>query len=98
MNIDYLDKNNENIEKNKNDISSNLSKIDTNKSDISSNLIKINSNEDDILYNLSEIKYIKNNKSTQYLKTFIIFYFMNQKPKSILEIYFMKKYLMLMLV
>ena len=31
INIDYLDKNNENIEKNKNDISSNLSKIDTNK-------------------------------------------------------------------
>ena len=71
-----MDKNNENIEKNKNDISSNLSKIDTNKSDISSNLIKINSNEDDILYNLSEINYIKNNKSTQYLKNIynILFY------------------------
>ena len=49
INIDFLDKNNENIEKNKNDISSNLSRIDTNKSDISSNLIKMNSNENDIL-------------------------------------------------
>ena len=33
---------------------------------ISTNLIKINSNEDDILYN--EINYLKNNKSTRYLK------------------------------
>ena len=34
------------------------------------------SNEDDILYNLSEINYIKNNKSTQYLKNIynILFY------------------------
>ena len=45
ININYIDKNNEDIEKNKNDISSNL--------------IKINSNEDDILYNLSEINYLK---------------------------------------
>ena len=35
---------------------------------ISTNLIKINSNEDDIAYNLNEINYLKNNKSTQYLK------------------------------
>ena len=40
----------------------------TNKNNISTNLIKINSNEDDILNNLNEINYIKNNKSTQYLK------------------------------
>ena len=68
-NINYIGKNNEDIEKNKNNISANLEKIDENKNDISTNLIKINSNEDDILYNLSEIKYIKNNKSTQYLKS-----------------------------
>ena len=40
----------------------------SNKSNISTNLIKINSNEDDIFYNLNEINYLKNNKSTQYLK------------------------------
>ena len=45
ININYIDKNNEGIEKNKNDISNNL--------------IKINSNEDDIVYNLSEIDYLK---------------------------------------
>ena len=31
-------------------------------------MIKINGNEDDIAYNLNEINYLKNNKSTQYLK------------------------------
>ena len=62
ININYIDKNNEDIEKNKNDISANL--------------IKINSNEDDIAYNLSEIDYLKKNKSTQYLKNVynILFY------------------------
>ena len=55
INIDYLDRNNE-------------ERIDINKNDISTNLIKINSNEDDILFNLNEINYLKNNKSTQYLK------------------------------
>ena len=90
ININYADKNNEDIEKNKNDISnnlrkintnegnisSNLGKINTNEGNISTNLIKINSNEDDILYNLSEINYIKNNNSTQYLKNIynILFY------------------------
>ena len=92
VNIAYLDKNDISlkINTNKEDIASNLGKIDTNKDDISSNsgkistnegkissnLIKINSNEDDILYNLSEINYIKNNKSTQYLKNVynILFY------------------------
>ena len=56
------------INNNSSDILSNLTKINNNSSDISSNLIKINSNEDDILYNLNEINYLKNNKSTQYLK------------------------------
>ena len=90
ININYLDKNNEDIEKNKNDIltnlaqistntgdiSSNLGKIDTNKNNISTNLIKINSNEDDILSNSSEIDYIKNNNSKSYLKNIynVLFY------------------------
>ena len=84
ININCIEKNNEDIEKNKNDISTNL--------------IKINSNEDDIAYNLSEIDYLKKNNSTQYLKMYMIIYFMIRKPKSILEIYFMKKYLMLTLI
>ena len=90
INIDYLDKNNENIENNKNDISTNLGKIDTNKNyissnlgkidtdtnNISTNLISININEDNIAYNLSEINYIKNNNSKSYLKNVynILFY------------------------
>ena len=61
INIDYVDRNNE-------------ERINTNKNDISTNLIKINSNEDDILSNSSEINYLKNNKS--YLKNIynILFY------------------------
>ena len=51
----------------------------SNKNNISTNLIKINSNEDNILYNLSEIDYLKKNKFTQYLKTFIISYFIMKK-------------------
>ena len=53
-------------------INNNLDDIEnsvlTNKNNISTNLIKINSNEDNIAYNLNEINYMKNNKSTQYLK------------------------------
>ena len=65
INIDYLDRNNDNNEK-----------VDTNKNNISTNLIKINSNEDDILSNSSEINYIKNNISKSYLKNIynILFY------------------------
>ena len=77
INIDYVDRNNEErINTNKNDISSNQSKIDTDKNNISTNLIKINSNEDDILYNLNEINYIKNNNSKSYIKNIynILFY------------------------
>ena len=61
INIDYLDRNNE-------------ERINMNKNNISTNLIKINSNEDDILSNLSEINYLKNNKS--YIKNIynILFY------------------------
>ena len=81
-----------------NTILSNSSKIDANKNDISTNLIKINSNEDDILYNLSEINYIKNDNSKSYLKNVYNILFYDKKHKSTLEIYFMKKYLMLMLI
>ena len=65
INIDYLDRNNE--------------QVDTNARDISSNLIKINSNEDDILYNLNEINYLKNNKS--YLKNIINILFYNNNEQ-----------------
>ena len=41
--------------------------------------MKINSNEDDIAYNLSEINYLKNNKSTQYLKNVHNILFYNKK-------------------
>ena len=41
ININYIDKNNEDIEKNKKDISSNSKKISTNEGNISSNLKKI---------------------------------------------------------
>ena len=66
INIDYLDRNNE-------------ERINTNKNNISTNLIKINSNEDDILTNLNEINYLKNNKS--YLKNVynILFYNNNEQ-------------------
>ena len=67
-NITYLDKNHISlkIEKNKNDISSNLGIINTNKN-------SIEDNDTDIAYNLQEINKIKNNKT--YLKIYIIFYF-----------------------
>ena len=67
ININYIDKNNEDIEKNKNNISTNL--------------IKINSNEDDILYNLYEINYLKNNKSAIYLKNVYNILFYNKKAQ-----------------
>ena len=82
INIDYVDRNNEErINTNKNDISSNLSKIDTNKNNISTNLIKMNSNEDDILSNSSEIDYIKNNNSKSYLKNVYNILFYNEKTQ-----------------
>ena len=78
INIDYLDRNNE--------------QVDTNTRDISSNLGKINSNEDDILTNLNEINYLKNNKSTQYLKNVynILFYNNNEQISFKDEIFYEK--------
>ena len=68
INIDYLDRNND-------------ERINTNKNNISTNLIKISSNEDDILDNLNEINYIKNNNSKSYLKNVynILFYNNNEQ-------------------
>ena len=77
INLDYIDRNNE-------------ERINTNKNDISTNLIKINSNEDDILYNLNEINYLKNNKS--YLKNVynILFYDSNEQISFKDEIFYEK--------
>ena len=79
INIDYIDRNND-------------ERIDINKKDISTNLIKINSNEDNILTNLNEINYLKNNKSTQYLKNVynILFYNNNEQISFKDEIFYEK--------
>ena len=82
--INYIDINNEDIEKNKNNILTNL--------------INISSNEDNIASNLSEIDYLKKNNSTQYLKNVYNILFYDKKPKSILEVYFLKKCLMLIII
>ena len=71
LNIDYVDRNND----------GNNEQVDTNARDISTNLIKINSNEDDILYNLSEINNIKNNISKSYLKNVYNILFYNDKTQ-----------------
>ena len=68
INIDYLDKNNE-------------ERIDTNKNNISTNLVNIRGNEDNIAYNLSEIDYIKNNISKSYLKNVYNILYYNIKEK-----------------
>ena len=69
----------------------NLSKITTNTGDISSNLIKINSNEDNIAYILSEINYLKNNNSTQYLKNVYNVLFYDKKTQVSFRDYFFEK-------
>ena len=84
INIDYLDRNND----------GNNEQVDTNKNNISTNLIKINSNEDDILYNLSEIDYLKNNNSKSYLKNVynILFYNNNEQISFKDEIFYEKEF------
>ena len=81
INIDYVNRNNE-------------ERINTNKNNISTNLIKINSNEDDILYNLNEINYLKNNKSKSYLKNVynILFYNNNEQISFKDEIFYEKEF------
>ena len=76
---------NNNLTDSENDISSNLGKIKT-------NLININTNEDNIAYNLNEINYLKNNKSTQYLKNVynILFYNSNEQISFKDEIFYEK--------
>ena len=78
ININYIEKNNEDIEKNKNDISSNL--------------LSINSNKDNIVYNLNEINYLKKNKAIQYLKNVynILFYNNNEQISFKDEIFYEK--------
>ena len=68
INIDYIHKNNE-------------ERIDTNKNNISTNLINIRGNEDNIAYNLSKIDYIKDNISKSYLKNVhnILYYTVKEK-------------------
>ena len=82
INIDYLDRNND----------GNNEQVDTNTRDISSNLGKINSNEDDILTNLNEINYLKNNNSKSYLKNVynILFYNNNEQISFKDEIFYEK--------
>ena len=76
---------NNNLTDLENDISSNSTKIKT-------NLININTNEDNIAANLEEINYLKNNKSTQYLKNIIniLFYNNNEQISFKDEIFFHK--------
>ena len=68
--------------------------VDTNKNDISTNLININTNEDNIAYNLNEINYLKNNKSKSYLKNVynILFYNNNEQISFKDEIFYEKEF------
>ena len=80
INIDYLDRNNEQVDTNTRDILSNLGKINTNVTDISSNLEKINN--------------IKNNSSKSYLKNVynILFYNNNEQISFKDEIFYEKEF------
>ena len=92
INVDYLDRNNnEQVDTNARNISTNLSKINDNKNSISTNLIKINSNEDDILTNLNEINYLKNNNSKSYLKNVYNILFYDRKTQVSFKKYFFEK-------
>ena len=77
ININYIEKNNEDIEKNKKNISSNLLEISTNKGNISSNL--------------SEINNIKNDNSKSYLKNiYNILFYDNKTQISFRNLFFEK--------
>ena len=77
--VDYIDRNNE-------------ERINTNKNNISTNLINIRGNEDNIASNLNEINYLKKNKHTQYLKNVynILFYNNNEQISFKDEIFYEK--------
>ena len=79
IDIDYVDRNNE-------------ERINTNKNNISTNLINIRGNEDNIASNLNEINYLKKNKHTQYLKNVynILFYNNNEQISFKDEIFYEK--------
>ena len=79
INIDYLDRNNN-------------EQVDINVRDISSNLGKINTNVTDISSNLNEINYLKNNNSKSYLKNVynILFYNNNEQISFKDEIFYEK--------
>ena len=81
INIDYVDRNNN-------------EQVDTNTRDISTNLIKININEDDILTNLNEINNIKKNNSKSYLKNVynILFYNNNEQISFKDQIFYEKEF------
>ena len=81
INIDYLDRNNE-------------ERINTNKNNISTNLINIRGNEDNIASNLNEINYLKNNISKSYLKNVynILFYNNNEQISFKDEIFYEKEF------
>ena len=78
INIDYVDRNNN-------------EQIDTNTRDISTNSIKINSNEDDILANLNEINYLKNNNSKSHLKNVYNILLYHRKTQVSFKKYFFEK-------
>ena len=84
-NITYLDKNDVSlkIDKNKNDISSNLGIINTNKN-------SIEDDDADIAYNLREINKIKNNKT--YLKNVYNILFYDKKTQIDFKNLFYEKY------
>ena len=81
ISVDYIDRNND-------------ERIDINKKDISTNLIKIISNEDDISSNLEKINNIKNNNSKSYLKNVynILFYNNNEQISFKDEIFYEKEF------
>ena len=80
-NITYLDKSDVSL------------KINKNKNDVSSNLIAINYNEDNIAYNSGEINYIKNNISKSYLKNVYNILFYDKRTQIDLKnIFFNKTY------
>ena len=78
INVDYIDRNNE-------------ERINTNKNNISTNLINIRGNEDNIASNLNEINYLKNS-SKSYLKNVynILFYNNNEQISFKDEIFYEK--------
>ena len=82
INVDYLDRNNNNEQ------------VDTNTRDILSNLGKINTNVTDISSNLEKINNIKNTSSKSYLKNVynILFYNNNEQISFKDEIFYEKEF------